>query len=47
MDQKTSLKNPDEILKNNMIIEINDNFCHTKEDNMSKQDIPNNYATQY
>ncbi len=46
MDHETPLKNSNEFFTNNMPIDLNDDICLTKEDNMFDQEILNNYATQ-
>ncbi len=44
MDHKITFKNPDEFLTNNMFIDLNNQWCQTKEDSMFKQEILVNHA---
>ncbi len=44
MDHDISLKNPDEFFSKNMLIDLNNELCLNKEDNMFDQEILNNYA---
>ncbi len=46
MDQKISLKNPDKYFSTNMFVELNDQSCQDKEDEMFEPEILDNYAAQ-
>ncbi len=46
MDHEIPLKNPDEFFSNNMPIDLNDELCLNKEDNMFDQEILNNYSAR-
>ncbi len=46
MDHEIPLKNPEEFFSNNMPIDLNDELCLNKEDNMFDQEILDNHATQ-
>ncbi len=46
MDHEVPLRNPDEFFNNNMFINLSNELCFNKEDDMFDQEILNNYATQ-
>ncbi len=46
MDHEIPLKNPDEFFSKNMLIDLNDEFCLNKEDDMFDREILDNYAAR-
>ncbi len=46
MDHEIPLKNPDDFFSKNMLIDLNNELCLNKEDDMFDQEILDNYAAR-